>query len=493
MATVDTLVTKYQMDNRDYVRGASQVDDATMRNQRNMEGLARGIRGATTIMTGFVAGIGAATTALIALGTASVQRSAQFDAMVKALEAIEGSAKGASDAIKSLREIAARPGLGLEEAIQGYSGLRRAGLDREMSMRVLAGAGNANALAGGGREELNQILATIAKIGFQQKIQGDELNRLAEAGIAAPSFFMDKYGTMDSVQLQKLGVDASEAIATLAEGMEGLPQAATSAKNSLENFQMAWEMALVGTGQGLTTHLIGPIDEIAASLARLDENGSFREFGESLGMIVSSTFPDLFENAEGLDDVFVEMMATVLDVSDALRNFKLNLDSMFAPVKDGIAFADAMSGGLIGEIFGLNTPSSGELYKQRVRGKEIALEESNRFARERGYKDRDEMLAAREEGAGLTPEEKTGDRFATPSPEMRLLTDIERNTAMSARALNAFTLGGSAIGEDAFNSVNINRLTGGKGGGDYVDRAVNVLRQGILEEIVRNNKRVGAF
>jgi tape measure domain-containing protein len=388
MATVDVLVTKYQMDNSDYVRGAKQVDDATMKNQRSMDSLARGIAGATTIVTGFVGAVGAATTALVALGTVSIRKSSEFDAMVKALEAIEGSAKGAGDAIEELRKIAARPGLGLEEAISGYSGLRRAGLDRDMSMRILGSAGNANALAGGGREELSRILLAITQIAMKPNLSGEELMQLNEGGIAASRIIGDAFGTFDGAELKKMGVDSREALEALVEGMEAMPQAASSAKNSIENLQMGIDMALVGIGSGLTTHLIGPLDELGLAISRAEESGLFETLGDTLGMIVTNTFPELTATGGELEDQLVVLAARVADVAQALGNLKMNIEDItsFGWNTSPAGILDQLTNGGVSRFFGgiFGEINAGQAIIDQTESEAYALAESDRFAQRKG-------------------------------------------------------------------------------------------------------------
>lgn len=484
--TVDTLITRYQMDNSNYVANAREVDVATMRNQRSMEGLSRGIMAATGIVTAFIGAVTGAAFAIGALGVAAFQRSAEFDAMVKGLEAIEGSADKAAKAVARLREIASRPGLGLEEAIRGYSGLRRNDVEPELAFRILSGAGNANALAGGGRAELEQILRAFTQIAQRPNLSGEELNQLNEAGVPGSKIINDAFGTFDGAELKKQGVDSRDALLALVEGMEKMPIAADSAKNSLENLNMAWELALVGIGDGLATHLLGPVQDLAAAIATLEAEGAFEIIGDQLGAVTMSAFPNLEGTTQSLDDTMFELSLVVLDVAEALRNMKLNIDDAINPIKTGVGVADIVTGGIAGELMGTDLPTAREL---AIRDREIRqnmMEESNRFARELGYKDRDEMLAARE---GASEDEKENAKSAAePKMMIDLTKEIARNTRITAEALRGYVIGSSVTGEASFNSVNLNGFSRRRGGGGGM---VSILENRILDEISANNRTVG--
>lgn len=509
MSVVDTLITKYQMDNRSYVHGADQIQKSTVSTEASIKSMKATIHGATTVITTFIGGVTAAATALTTLGAVSFQRFAQFDAMVKGLEAIQGSSEKAAESIKKLREIASRPGLGLNEAIMGFGGLRRAGLEDSQAYRILGAAGNANALAGGGREDLSRILLAITQIAMKPNLSGEELMQLNEGGIPGSKIISDKFGTFDGAKLQKMGVDSKQALEALVEGMEKMPKAADSAKNTLENLAMGIDMALVDVGSGLSENLLGPLNGLVGALGKVEEGGLFTILGEKMGEIASVTFPEIFDFASNLESTFVDLAAVVANVAEALGNLYLNLDDiikfgrkveMFNPLTAPVAIVrDAVWKYLTNDAPGV--PSAGQQLKNEYDAKNDPFTPAGkaRRAKARGFSSVEEMdkydaerKAAKEKGGAGTPPPPEKDPFGQPSMTIKYLAAIERNTEVTARSIAAFSIGGSAHGEHAFNTVNIHRmLSGGNSGGGLMNLLATVMGPEISRQIAANNRRVG--
>jgi tape measure domain-containing protein len=446
--TVDTLVTEYKMNATDYNRGAAGVvaDSGRMAS-------AVGIAG--QIITAFVAAVGAASAALITLGIASSKKAAEFDAMVKALEAVVGGADKAKKALKELSEIAAMPGLGLEEALKGYTALRRSGLDDSMAMRTISSAGNANALASGGRAELEQILRAISQIAMKPNLSGEELMQLNDAGVPASKIIGDKFGTFDGGELKKLGVDSKAALEALVEGLEKMPKAGESAKNSMENLQMAIDMAMVGIGTGLNGSFMPIVDNITTAFDNLQTSDFFGTLGSSLATLAESTFPELSGSATELEDVLVSIAATILDVADAILQLRYVAEGL-------IKLAEATPGYRIQKFImdklGGNdgVKSSGDNFRDehdlrvQLRDARARQEERNKKKASAGTETVDEDQAARDEAI------KKGKELMERSVDYhRTQVDLQKRMVSALETMASSTIGGTSYGDAALAPINL--------------------------------------
>ena len=299
MATIiDTLVTEYRMKNQQYLQGASQVTQAT-HNTAKSTNMARSVisnMGGTLSTLGSIAGGAAAAIAAIAVGAAALGKSAfeqyaAFDSLVKALESVEGSAEKAKLAIADLKQIAKAPGIGFEEAVRAYTGLRNARVGQGMAESLIAGIGNANARSGGGVEQFGRAMLAIQQIAMKQYLQGEELLQLMEAGIPVQGLMKDRFGTTDTEQLKKQGITSAMVLAALSEELAKLPRAAGGAQNTLDNFSDSIKFAFINAGSGLAS-VQGPLDKFSESISSLTDANvwadAVTQFASALGLIPSS-------------------------------------------------------------------------------------------------------------------------------------------------------------------------------------------------------------
>ena len=298
MASVtDTLVTRYVADTSNYDAGNRRVLDGTNR-------LAQALPGVIDIAKQAAAAYLGLNAAIAGVGVAAFREFANYDALVKSLEAVEGGAKNAAKAIEVLRDIAKLPGLGLEEALKGFTGLRMSGLDQAQSERVIRATGNANALAGGGQAELAGVLLAIKQILSRENLSSEELNQLSERGLPVRQALIDAFGTADTEELKKRGIDSRQALEAIIVGLENLPEAANSAKNSLENLQAAYKMGMVSIGEGLAgAGFTDGLEQITKAIEDLESSGGLKLIGEGIADVMRSLNP-LSDGTENVGESF---------------------------------------------------------------------------------------------------------------------------------------------------------------------------------------------
>jgi tape measure domain-containing protein len=313
MPVVEEFITKHVLE--DKVSGpAGKVRGA-------FKDLAAGADHAKRIVSAFATAYMAVTTAAAATGFVMMKEAAEYDALVAALTAVEGSADAAAAALKRVREIARGPGLGLEEAISGYTALRRSGLSQSMSERMLREFGNANAMSGGGKAELDRVLTAVAQISTKPFLQGDELEQLSSSGVPAYKLVKDIFGTSDTEELKKQGIDSQQVLAALVAELEKMPRVAGGAKNSFDNVGDALKAAGVAGGQALNEAFLPFADEFAKSLEGLAEDGIIKSAFETIAQSVS----DIVGPADEVDSILLDVMENMVVASEMWRNVTLNI------------------------------------------------------------------------------------------------------------------------------------------------------------------------
>ncbi len=223
----------------------------------------RAMTSAVRTTVGVVAGL---TRTTLALGTAlgglaavgafkGIMAGAGREAQFKSLQSIEGSADRARQSMQDLKKIAAQPGIGLDEAIQGYSGLRAVKAPSGLAKGLISELGNAVATNAGGPEQLLQVLRGVQQTFGKGKIQAEELNQqILEAAPMVRQAIEKAFGTGDAEKitaiLEKRGLTVQQFWERVLVQMRQLPRAGDGAKNALENVGIAGRELAITFGQG---------------------------------------------------------------------------------------------------------------------------------------------------------------------------------------------------------------------------------------------------
>lgn len=500
--TVDEIVSTYELDATKYELGVKRVEAAGAKLGLHATALGKDwsdafdpVRG---IGTSVATVLGVATAGVVAFGTAlagmtsvTSSKAAEFDAMVKALEAIEGSSKKAADAMADLRKIAELPGLGFGEAIGGYTQLRRAKMSPEEAKRVLEASGNANALAGGGRAELDQITRAIMQIRMTPNINGQDLMQLTTAGVPAQSILKDAFGTFDSDELKKKGIGGKEAVEELVKAMEKMPKAGNSVKNSLENMQMGIEQAMVSIGLGLSTTLIPMAADLGSVLDELDKNGSFKAFGDTIGSLIGQ-ITGLDQGPDSIKGAMIDFSAAVVGATAGLRNMSENIQNWFEVDK----FARDWVQELVTRGMRNQAGSSGDTgpadnsidlspYGEAQRFRDVLEAEANlRRIRARNKAKKDAAAAA---AAGNPPPDDPLKAGGKGNDYKNLLAEIADNTK-PIRDMRDIMLGGGALTGRGISKQELANIDGrhGRHPGDRITRLVFALSDEIRQAMIES-------
>lgn len=454
---VDTLITKYVMDRDSYAQGANDVVAMT---NKVKEAWDAGL-GVLKVFGGAVMAVGGA---LATLSVYSGRQAAEFDALVRALNAVEGSADSAKTRMKELAEVAKLPGLGFEEAIQGYLQLTRGGMSGDQAVRALLAGGNANALMGGGRAELEPIMRAFMQMSLTGNVQGNDLLQLSNAGIPAQKILQEKYGTFDGGKLSGKGVTGAMAVETIIQALEKMPKAGDSAKNAIENVEMALRMAVIGIGDGVNAHLLPIVKSAGEALGKLTDAGVFQDFGDTLGTLIESVLPRGITEVDGMTSAMIDAMSAAVGAGAAIRNMTMNISDIIEWVRStDPAYAakkkmwDTIFGGAPTPMDEASSWADSEKARIALRNKQLE--------KERGDNGKAKDAAADLDKASNSPTLPYLERIATATEKMADFT--------------AGTIGGSVYGDRAFNTVNLSKM-GGRGGGK-AQRVVSLL-EGLISE-----------
>jgi len=211
-----------------------------------------------------------------------VQAAMAYDSQVRGLAAYAKNAEELQTQLGRLKEIAKLPGLGLTEVRAGVLNLEAAGLSAQTSERALMAFGNALALVGKGKSELDGVILALGQIASKGAISAEEINQIAERVPQIRQVLVSAFGTASTEAIQKMGLSADVAIGKIIAGLEQLPKATSSALTTFENLQDALEQAFLPIGRGI-------LDIFSSA-----EGGSMRliervaEMGRQIGEVFSA-------------------------------------------------------------------------------------------------------------------------------------------------------------------------------------------------------------
>jgi tape measure domain-containing protein len=476
MATVDTIIHRFELDDKQYQHGASRVVHANQKIGASQEMAKAGTKSMVSGLSSLAAMANPTTIALTAVGTALAlataaiggfgaayvslapdlfKASADFDALRLSIEALEGSASTASDVMKRLREIAKSPGIGPEEAIAGYQKLRNSGIGRGMSMDIIAQMGNAVALGGGGKDQLSRVLLAISQSSTKPFLQGQELMQMSEANVPAYKLLKDAFGTSDTEELKKRGIGSQEAIAGIVAQLALLPRVADGAKNAMENFGSAIDMAKVSAGDAVRETW----EPMLRTLTGLIETAT-----------TGGVFDDLFSVAMpngmmSLENGFIKALAAAKTMKDVMVSgihaFVLGLSVLpnVMPVVGGVlsAIGQAASGGSLGKLYAANE----FLLRQKMASGAAEIQK----------------------GAPSIAEAFKEAQNDQQTPQIEYLSQIAQNTKEMADISKSSIMGGGAIGAKGIGNVERSALGIGRGATN-LDRAVKLIAQHVLDTVL---------
>lgn len=257
---------------------------AAVRAMRNVGNAARGVGEAIRTAADATRLLDAAQASFATV--TGVQAAMAYDSQVRGLAAYAKNAQELQDQLGRLQEIAKLPGLGLKEVRAGVLQLEAAGLNAQTAERALMAFGNALALVGKGKSELDGVILALGQIASKGSISAEEINQIAERVPQIRQVLVSAFGTASTEAIQKMGISADQAIKRIIAGLEQLPKATTSALTTFENLQDALEQAFLPIGRGILDIFSSAEGGTMRLIERVAEMG--RQIGEVFSAIGKS-------------------------------------------------------------------------------------------------------------------------------------------------------------------------------------------------------------
>lgn len=294
MSALGELIVRIAADARDLTRG---LNDSTRRMNRwardaeksmgpvmNAIGAGMKIVGAAAV-TGFAAAI-----------TSGVKLNASLEQSKVAFTTLLGSAEKADAFLREMRDFAEKTPFEFAGLQESAKKLLAFGFTAQQIKPMLTAVGDAVAALGGGQEMIDRVTMALGQMQAKQKVSGDEMLQLTEAGIPAWQMLADKMGltTAEVMGLSEKGlIPADQAIQALTEGMEirfgGMMEKQSQTMLGLFS-------TLKDTAAGVLTTISGPVFEIIkgnldALMVKINEwksNGSLQAWADQAGASLSA-------------------------------------------------------------------------------------------------------------------------------------------------------------------------------------------------------------
>jgi tape measure domain-containing protein len=230
--------------------------------------------GAIRRMAGEMRSAGTALTLGITLPIAGLavavgKAAADMDSLRRGLTAVAGSSKAAQEQLVRLEDVAKLPGLGFREAIQGSIRLQAVGLNVGLAERSLRSFGNAVALTGGGKAELDRITVQLGQLAAKGKVLSTDLRPIIESAPAVGQALRQAFGTIEPEQIQKLHLTSEQFLTRLLDQLDKLPRVSTGVKNSFENLTDSIFRAKVAIGDQLLPVIVPLVDSLTRTLEKV--------------------------------------------------------------------------------------------------------------------------------------------------------------------------------------------------------------------------------
>jgi tape measure domain-containing protein len=278
-----------------------------------------------------------------------------FDSQVRALAAYANNAQELEAQLVRLNEIAKLPGLGQSEVRMGVLSLEAAGLNARMAERAVSTFGNALALAGRGKSDLEGVIVQLGQIASKGKLSAEEIGIIAERVPQIRIALQGAFGTGNTEVIQKMGLNATDAINRIITELEKLPKATSGAQVNFENMADAIDAMVLPIGRGLldmfqaTTdsggRMIDMITKMTTSIGEvLSAIGKSGALEEMLGILTESTLTFGKGWQQGFVRISAIFMAFVAETPRLWRSMVDDLSSVWSTfaANIGIEFRNSL-------------------------------------------------------------------------------------------------------------------------------------------------------
>lgn len=342
---------------------------------------ARHLGGAVRGLSGMLQGLGANAKHLVGIGAgisavagaAGFADAAKLDSLTRGLASVSVSAADLQGQLSRLREVAKLPGLGFEEAVQGSLSLQSAGISARLAERSLMAFGNALATVGKGKDDLNGVTLALQQMAAKGKISAEEINQINERVPQIRAAMQRAFGTADTEELAKLGIDVTTFITGVVADMEKLPKVSGGIQNSIENMADAMKDALVPLGQGIADLFggmskqadgaVGLIKRIGTDVGQvfsaIGRSGVLSDVLDSLGSRLGSIFGSGGGLQQGLARFAGVTLSILKNLPDTIAEIGGFIGQLFATIWGNIKAVAEWGYASLQAVFGMAGPKGG--------------------------------------------------------------------------------------------------------------------------------------
>lgn len=233
--------------------------------------------------------------------TAIFDATLQADSLQLGMTSLEGSTAAAIARLDQLRQLAKDPGLGFQQVVQGDISLRSVGLSAELATRTLREMGNALAVVGKGKADMDGVLLAITQIVSKGKVSAEEINQIAERVPQIRRVMQEAFGTADTEAIQKMGIPVERFVQEIVAAFEkSVPRAIVGLQGKVDNFTDALWARFADLGNGMS-QVFGSIEEGTAVLE--DSSSDFEAFGKEMAIAAGGAFSLAKTVKSGVDAV----------------------------------------------------------------------------------------------------------------------------------------------------------------------------------------------
>lgn len=185
---------------------------------------------------------------IAALGAGAISAAGDMESLTLALQSQLGSAEAAKKEFEALNEAAKKPGLGVEQAVQGSVRLQGVGLAAAEARDVLVQMGNAIARTGGTASNLDSVTKQFSQMISKGRVLQEDVSILSENMPAIAGLMKQAFGTTSVEAIREMGVGGKEFVLQITKAAESLPRVSGGIKNSLGNTIDALKQSLASIG-----------------------------------------------------------------------------------------------------------------------------------------------------------------------------------------------------------------------------------------------------
>lgn len=440
---------------------------------------------------------GGASLAVVGFLGAAGNSAANFDAQVQGLEAYAGSAENLAFQMSRLKDAAKLPGLGFEEAIVGATRLQAAGLSFETAERSLRGFGNALALVGGGRDDLNGVILALTQIASKTSVSAEEINQIAERVPQIRQIMKSAFGTANTEELAKMGITSSVFIDRILGPLLMLPKAADSAKNTFENLRGAIEQAFVGIGRAANNYLVPAAQQLGKLIEFANDSGLIGEIGA--GITKAFTGQSGAPSADAFIRPFAMVAARLTLLGDYINLFrsafligidtwKVGIDSLVIALKMVQNRLDFSGRNQVDPVGIFSNSEADFRLKAAFNAADrtmlgYAIEDTNKKASEKEQQIVDSFTAAGKQ-AQANGAFGDGERKDPASPVNKVAANTGKMVELQKQQLDLSRqiLGGGTVASESASPVRIGQALGRGGQGSRVEQKLRELVREVYNE-----------